>query len=137
MAAAAQLNASGFTTLMVERYDRVGGRASTIDVDGFRVNTGALIIELGGENANLFEDLGLTINARTPKRPLVLRLGRWDVPMMSGLTGLIFRALLALVGAVARRAATPDRLRRYGCAATPTCPVVTPNIFGHSRIRAP
>ncbi|QWY63570.1 MULTISPECIES: phytoene desaturase family protein [Mycobacterium] len=104
MAAAARLNASGFTTLLVERYDRVGGRASTIDVDGFRVNTGALIIELGGENAKLFEDLGLTINARTPKRPLVLRLGRWDVPMMSGLTGLMFRALLALVGAVARRA---------------------------------
>lgn len=104
MAAAARLNASGFTTLLVERYDRVGGRASTVDVDGFRVNTGALIIELGGENAKLFEDLGLTINARTPKRPLVLRLGRWDVPMMSGLTGLIFRALLALVGAVARRA---------------------------------
>lgn len=103
MAAAARLSASGFTTLLVERCDRVGGRASTVDIEGFRVNTGALIIELGGENARLFEDLGLTISARIPRQPLVLRLGRWDVPMMNGVTGLVLRALLAAVGVVARR----------------------------------
>src|SRR5262249_40253284 len=43
LAAAARLNRDGLRTLLVEKRDRVGGRASTIELDGFQVNTGALI----------------------------------------------------------------------------------------------
>ena len=47
MAAAARLNRLGYRTLLTESRDRVGGRASTVEIEGFRVNTGALIIEKG------------------------------------------------------------------------------------------
>jgi phytoene desaturase len=103
MAAAARLNAHGYRTLLVETRDRVGGRASTVDIDGFRVNTGALITETGGENGTLFDDIGVPMGTRLPRQPLVLRLGKRDVPVMSGATGVAFRYLLALVGIVGRR----------------------------------
>lgn len=103
MAAAARLNHHGYRTLLVERRDRVGGRASTVETDGFCVNTGALIIELGGENGRLFDELGVPMGARIPKQPLVLRLGRFDIPIMTGPTGWAFRGLLAVLGLAARR----------------------------------
>jgi len=103
MAAAGRLQAAGYRTLLVERCDRVGGRASTIEVDGFRVNTGALVTETGGENGRLFADLGVDPGLRTPKRPVVLRLGKRDVPLMSGPTGFLAQRLLAAVGALSRR----------------------------------
>lgn len=103
MAAAARLQAAGYRTLLVERCDRVGGRASTIEIDGFRVNTGALVTETGGENGRLFADLGVDPGLRMPRRPVVLRLGTHDVPLMSGPTGFVAQRLLSAVGAVARR----------------------------------
>ena len=84
MAAAARLNRLGYRTLLAESRDRVGGRASTVDIDGFQVNTGALIIETGGENGQLFDDLGVSMGTRLPERPLVRRLGKRDVPVMNG-----------------------------------------------------
>ena len=39
---AARLQHQGYQTLVIERLDKVGGRASTTDVDGFKVNDGAL-----------------------------------------------------------------------------------------------
>lgn len=44
---AARLAHHGYRTLVVERLDKVGGRASTDDIDGFKVNTGAIVIEVG------------------------------------------------------------------------------------------
>lgn len=110
LAAAARLQASGYRTLLVERRGRVGGRASTIEIDGFRVNTGALVTEMGGENGRLFADLGVDPGLRVPRRPVVLRVGRRDIPLMNGPTGLAVKGLLAGVGAVSR--ATGRRPRR-------------------------
>ncbi len=109
MAAAARLNRLGYRTLLAERFDRVGGRASTVEIDGFRVNTGALIIETGGENGRLFEELGVPMGARLPAQPLVLRLGKRDVPVMNGMAGVMVQALVALLGITGRR--FPGRLR--------------------------
>lgn len=110
MAAAARLQAAGYRTLLVERCDRVGARASTIEIDGFRVNTGALVTEVGGENGRLFADLGIDPGLRVPRRPVVLRVGRRDVPLMNGPTGLALQGLLAGLGAASR--ATGRRPRR-------------------------
>ena len=44
---AAQLAHRGYRTLVVEQRDKVGGRASTDDIDGFKVNNGAIVIETG------------------------------------------------------------------------------------------
>jgi phytoene dehydrogenase-like protein len=102
MAAAARLAHHGYRTLLVEERDRVGGRASSVDIDGFTVNTGAIVTELGGENGRLFNDLGLDIGARPPRRPLVLRLGHRDLPLMSGPIGLLFRSATSGLGRLAR-----------------------------------
>ena len=103
MAAAARLQRLGYRTLLAESRDRVGGRASTVDIEGFRVNTGALIIETGGENGRLFADLGVPMGTRLPAQPLVLRLGKRDVPVMNGMTGAALQAAVALLGITARR----------------------------------
>ena len=103
MAAAARLNHLGYRTLLAESRDRVGGRASTIEIDGFRVNTGALILETGGENGKLFDELGVPMGTRLPARPLVLRLGKRDVPVMNGVIGAVLKTLVALLGITARR----------------------------------
>jgi phytoene desaturase len=103
MAAAARLNRLGYRTLLAESRDRVGGRASTVEIEGFRVNTGALIIETGGENGKLFDDLGLPMGTRLPAQPLVLRLGKRDVPVMNGVPGAALQTAVALLGITARR----------------------------------
>jgi phytoene desaturase len=111
LAAAARLNQHGFRTLLVESREAVGGRASTVDIEGFRVNTGALIIEQGGENGRLFDDIGVSMGTRVPKQPLVLRIGKRDVPVMTGPSGLVLRGLLSVVGGAGRRwtRLRPDR----------------------------
>ena len=43
---AARLAHQGYRTLVVEALDKVGGRASTTEVDGFKVNDGAIVIDL-------------------------------------------------------------------------------------------
>lgn len=103
LAAAARLNKCGFRTLLVESRDRVGGRASTIDIDGFRVNTGALIMESGGENGRLFDEIGVSMGTRLPKEPLVLRLRTRDIAVMSGAAGAILTRAISLVGLLGRR----------------------------------
>jgi phytoene desaturase len=103
MAAAARLNHEGYRTLLVESRDRVGGRASTVDIDGFAVNTGAMIIETGGENGRLFDDVGVAMGTRLPKRPLALRIGTREVPVMNGVSGVLFGWALASFGILGRR----------------------------------
>jgi phytoene desaturase len=48
LCAAARLAHVGYHTLVVESHDRVGGRASSEEIDGFTVNTGAIAIACGG-----------------------------------------------------------------------------------------
>ncbi|TQC48784.1 FAD-binding protein [Rhodococcus sp. WS4] len=103
MAAAARLGNYGYRTLLVERRDRVGGRASTMEVDGFTVNSGAIFFELGGENSRLFDELGVDPGVRVLKHPLFMNLGKRNIPMMSGVTGLISRKSLVWLGHGARK----------------------------------
>lgn len=103
MAAAARLNKAGYRTLLVEARDRVGGRASTVDQDGFRVNTGALIMETGGENGRLFDEIGVSMGTRKPAVPLVLRVGERNLPLLTGVVGIFVLPMVALFGIIARR----------------------------------
>ena len=48
---AARLAQLGCRTLVVERLDKVGGRASTDDIDGFKVNNGVKEYANGGTTA--------------------------------------------------------------------------------------
>lgn len=86
--AAARLAHGGHRTLLVESLGRIGGRASTRDVNGFLCNTGALVIELDGMVAQTYRDLGLSLRLYEPERASsVLRLGRRDINITEGVGG--------------------------------------------------
>ena len=74
LCAAARLAVAGHRPLVVERGPRVGGRASTFEVDGFKVNTGAVAIELGGAMEETFRDVGAPFELRVPDPPNVFRI---------------------------------------------------------------
>jgi phytoene dehydrogenase-like protein len=67
LCAAARLAAGGRRTLLVERANRVGGRASTYEKDGFRLNTGAVAIEVGGTMEETAQELGVDLGLRFPE----------------------------------------------------------------------
>ncbi|TDO17960.1 phytoene dehydrogenase-like protein [Mycobacterium sp. BK086] len=90
---AARLAHSGFRTLVVERLDKVGGRASTDDIDGFKVNNGAIVIEVGGITQETCEEVGAPFDIREPKPPLLYRIGGKDVDVTGGGWGLLLGKL--------------------------------------------
>ena len=55
---AARLASLGYRTLVAERLGHLGGRASTRDVDGFKINNGAIVIETGGIIEQTFVEVG-------------------------------------------------------------------------------
>ena len=66
LCAAARLVAAGKKVLVAERLDRVGGRASSEQIDGFTVNIGAIAIERGGVFEETFDLLGVPLDIREP-----------------------------------------------------------------------
>jgi len=71
--AAARLQHAGVDTLLVERGPRAGGRASSFEVDGFVVNTGAVAIEAGGMMEQTFNDVEAELSLRFPEPANVFR----------------------------------------------------------------
>lgn len=67
MCAAARLVAAGKSVLLVERLDRLGGRASSEVIDGFIINTGAIALERGSVFEETFQLLGVPLDVREPK----------------------------------------------------------------------
>jgi phytoene desaturase len=90
---AARLSHRGYRTLVVERLDKVGGRASTDDIDGFKVNNGAIVIEVGGITQQTCEEVGAPFDIREPKPPLLYRIGGKDVDVSGGGWGLLLGKL--------------------------------------------
>lgn len=82
--AAARLSHQGYRTLVVERLDHVGGRASTDDIDGFKVNNGAIVIETGGITEETFAEVGAEFNIRSPKPAILYRIAGKEVDVASG-----------------------------------------------------
>ncbi len=90
LCAAARLAHAGVSVLLVEREDRVGGRASTFDVDGFKVNTGAVAIENGGEMEQTFADVEAELLLRYPDPANVFRVkGKTVNPARGGWSFLL------------------------------------------------
>lgn len=90
---AARLAHRGFRTLVVERLDKVGGRASTDDVDGFKVNTGAIVIEVGGITQQTCEEVGAPFDIREPSPPILYRIAGKDVDVTGGGWGFLLGKL--------------------------------------------
>lgn len=66
LSAAARLAHAGFRPFVVERLDRLGGRASTEEIDGHKVNVGAIALELGGVFEETFTLVGAPLDIREP-----------------------------------------------------------------------
>jgi phytoene desaturase len=90
---AARLAHEGFRTLVVERLDKVGGRASTDDIDGFKVNNGAIVIEVGGITEQTCAEVGAEFDIREPNPPILYRIGGKDVDVTGGGWGFLLSKL--------------------------------------------
>lgn len=90
---AARLAHQGYRTLVVERLDRVGGRASTEEIDGFLVNNGAIVIEVGGITEQTFTDVGACFDVRRANPPILYRIGGKDVDVTGGGWGFLLSKL--------------------------------------------
>ncbi|WP_127479307.1 phytoene desaturase family protein [Nocardioides pantholopis] len=90
---AARLTKLGYRTLVVERLDKVGGRASTTEIDGFKVNDGAIVIEVGGITQQTCEEVGAAFDIREPKPPILYRIKGKDVDVTGGGWGFLLQKL--------------------------------------------
>lgn len=90
---AARLAHQGRRVLVVERLDKVGGRASTTEVEGFKVNDGAIVIEVGGTTEQTFAELGIPWEIREPSPPILYRIKGKDVDVTGGGWGLMLSKL--------------------------------------------
>jgi phytoene desaturase len=90
---AARLAHRGYRVLVVERLGKVGGRASTDDIDGFKVNNGAIVIEIGGITEQTCREVGAAFDIREPRPPLLYRIGGKDVDVTGGGWGFLLSKL--------------------------------------------
>lgn len=90
---AARLAHRGYRTLVVERLAKVGGRASTDDIDGFKVNNGAIVIEVGGITQQTCAEVGAPFDIREPTPPLLYRIGGKDIDVTGGGWGFLLSKL--------------------------------------------
>jgi phytoene desaturase len=90
---AARLAHLGYRTLVAERLEHLGGRASTRDIDGFKVNNGAIVIETGGITQQTFTEVGADFDIRMPDPPILYRVGGKDVDVTGGGWGFLLSRL--------------------------------------------
>ena len=102
LCAAARLVAAGKKVLVVEAKDRVGGRASSENIDGFTVNIGAIAIERGGVFEETFGLLGVDLDIREPSPATVFRIEGKVINVAKGGWGMLlggFTKQAAKIGA--------------------------------------
>jgi phytoene desaturase len=102
LCAAARLAHAGRATVLVESRDRVGGRASTEQLDGFKINTGAVAIEYGGVLEETFREVGAPFEIRVPEPATKFRIKRREVALQSTPLGKLVNGALKKGAAVLR-----------------------------------
>jgi phytoene desaturase len=102
MSAAARLTAAGKKVLLVERLNRLGGRASSEVIDGHIVNIGAIAIERGGIFEETFDMLGVPLDVREPSPATVFYVDGKVINVAKGGWGMLlgtFTKQAAKIGA--------------------------------------
>jgi phytoene desaturase len=79
LVAAARLVLRGHRPLLVEASDRLGGRFSTIEKDGFLLPTGAVAVETAGPFWDTFGELGIDPGLRVPDPPVLIHVRGRDL----------------------------------------------------------
>jgi phytoene dehydrogenase-like protein len=140
---AARLAHGGLRVLVAERYDRVGGRASTRDLDGFKVNVGAIAIEVDGITQQTFEEVGAEFDVRVPKPPILYRIKGRDVDVTGGGWGLLISKLtrqgaklLSGLGAARDDSGLPEQESSRRACSSPTLRARAPSRSSASTRRA-
>jgi phytoene desaturase len=90
---AARLAHRGYKTLVVEQRARVGGRASTYELDGFKINEGAIVLEVGTIFQQTCEEVGAKFDVRMPDPPVMYRIGKKDIDVTGGGWGFLLSKL--------------------------------------------
>lgn len=62
LCAAALLSNWGYKTLVVESADRLGGRCSTVEIDGYKLSTGAVALHRGGVFEQIYREVGAKLD---------------------------------------------------------------------------
>jgi phytoene dehydrogenase-like protein len=102
LSAAARLVAAGKKVLVAESLARVGGRASSEQIDGFTVNIGAIAIELGSTFEETFSLVGVPVDVREPNPATVFRIDGKIINVAKGGWGMLlggFTKQAAKIGA--------------------------------------
>jgi phytoene desaturase len=102
LSAAARLVAAGRKVLVAERLDRVGGRASSEQIEGFTVNIGAIAIERGGVFEETFDLIGVPLDIREPSPATVFYIDGKVINVAKGGWGMLlgtFTKQAAKIGA--------------------------------------
>jgi phytoene desaturase len=73
LCAAARFSAEGMSVLLVEAEPRLGGRWSTLEIDGYLVSTGAVAIEVGGVLEKTFQAVEAPFELRIPEPSVTIR----------------------------------------------------------------
>jgi phytoene desaturase len=94
LCAAARLAHAGYTPLVVESRERVGGRASSIERDGFTINTGAIAIEYGGVLEETFRAVGAPFEIRIPRPATKFRIKQREIQLSKNPLGTLVNAAL-------------------------------------------
>lgn len=89
MCTAARLVAAGKKVLLTERLERLGGRASSENIDGHIVNIGAIAIERGGVFEETFEMLGVPLDIREPNPATVFYIDGKVINVAKGGWGML------------------------------------------------
>ena len=97
--AAACLVNAGKSVLVVDDHDRVGGRATSYEIDGFIVNAGAIALKRGGLFEQILTDSGVAYDIRVPQPRTVFRV---DGKIVDSEKGGLGRLLAGLTKSAAR-----------------------------------
>jgi phytoene dehydrogenase-like protein len=92
IAAACLVNA-GKSVLVVDDHDRVGGRATSYEIDGFTINAGAIALKMGGTLERIFTETGAVYDVREPQPRTVFRVGGKIVNAGKGGLGMLLAGL--------------------------------------------
>ena len=112
LAAATLLVRKGFRTLVLEGRGRLGGRFSTIEQEGFKLPTGAVLIPEGWVT-RLMKEMGLDTTGLRPVSRMFYRIdGRqYEIPPEGGLPMLLDKLDALEKEAAERTGRSPDAVR--------------------------
>lgn len=108
LVAAAQLLREGDRPIVLEATDRLGGRFSTIEHDGYRIPTGAIAIETSGPFFETFGELGVDPELGVPKPAVRVRVRGHELTAGSAAWEHMIKRVTKSAGKVA------ESLRRGG-----------------------